>query len=511
MTPTTLSLRRAAAAAVIASRRVIYRSLCTIHAGGDDTHTPKPSPSIEHPKRSDLDRTHVDDPPKDVPLNAYSEIFGSSDAFPSMGTLCDSIPIDEDPMESIPRERFLKSLRSDADKMFDVLHQDCPGFNVRQSLDELRVRVTAALVREVLQRILRSSPALNKPRLAKLAYKFFSWCASNSGYTHTSDAYNLLIKIFAESDEFSAMCRLADEMAENGLSTTAYTFILLVCSCGSAGMARRVVERFLQSKSFSYRPFKHSYNAILHSLLTVDHYRLIEWVYRRMVSDGYAPDVLTYNIVMSAKYRLGKLDEFHALLDEMGRNGFAPDLHTYNLLLHVLGKGDKPLAAFNLMNYMREVGCEPSVLHFTNLIDGLGRAGNLEACEYFFEEMVKSGCEADVVCYTAMIAGCVAAGEVGRAGELFEEMVTKGQLPNVFTYNLMISGLCVAGRFDEACKILEEMEARGRKPNFLVYSNLVGRLQSAGRNSQAREVLSGMLEKGRYVHLVSKFRRSWKT
>ena len=87
---------------------------------------------------------------------------------------------------------------------------------------------------------------------------------------------------------------------------------------------------------------------------------------------------------MCAKYRLGKLDQFHRLLDEMGQSGYSPDFHTFNILLHVLGKGDKPLAALNLLNHMKEVGCDPSVLHFITLIDGFSQAGNLEACKYFF-------------------------------------------------------------------------------------------------------------------------------
>ncbi|KAM2281663.1 hypothetical protein ACFX1S_042228 [Malus domestica] len=148
------------------------------------------------------------------------------------------------------------------------------------------------------------------------------------------------------------MWRLVDEMIEKGYPITAQTFNILIHTCGEAGLAKKVLEIFIKSKTFSYRPFKHSYNAILHSLLVVKQYKLIE---------------------------LGKLDQFHRLLDEMGRSGFTPDFHTYNILLHVLGKGDKPLAAPNLLNHMKEEGFDPSVLHFTTLIDGLSRAGNMDA------------------------------------------------------------------------------------------------------------------------------------
>ncbi|KAL5568029.1 hypothetical protein UlMin_024604 [Ulmus minor] len=405
------------------------------------------------------------------------------------------------------RSSFFKTARIDAGRVLDVLQQDGPGFDAKVALDELHIRISGFLVREVLFGILKNINHSNKLRCAKLGFKFFIWSGQQENYRHTTNTYHVLMKIFAECEEFKAMWRLVDEMIERGFPTTARTFHILICTCGEAGLARKVVERFIKSKTFNYRPFRHSYNAILHCLLVVSQYKLIEWVYQQMLAEGHSPDILTYNVLMCTKYRLGKLDQFHRLLDEMGRSGFSPDLHTYNILLHVLGKGDKPLAALNLLNHMKEVGFYPSVLHFTTLIDGLSRAGNLDACKYFFDEMTKYECTPDVVCYTVMITGYVVAGELEIAQTMFDEMTTNGQLPNVFTYNSMIRGLCMAGKFEEACSMLKEMESRGCNPNFLVYSTLVSYLRNAGKLSEAHEVIRYMVEKGQYVHLISKFKR----
>ncbi|KAI3458153.1 hypothetical protein Pfo_014816 [Paulownia fortunei] len=405
------------------------------------------------------------------------------------------------------RHSFVDEVKSDAARILEVLHQDGPGFDAKPVLSDLGVRVSGLLVREVLFGILKTINYANKNRCAKLGYKFFVWSGEQENYRHTANVYHMMMKIFAESEEFKAMWRLVDEMIENGYPTTARTFNILICTCGGAGLARKVVERFIKSKTFNYRPFKHSFNAILHSLLTINQYRLVEWVYQQMLVEGHSPDVLTYNIIMCAKFRLGKLDQFHGLLDEMGRSGFSPDFHTFNLLLHVLGKGDKPLAALKLLNHMKEVGVDPSVLHFTTLIDGLSRAGNLEACQYFFDEMIKHGCVPDVVCYTVMITGYVVAGQHDKAQEMFSEMINKGQLPNVFTYNSMIRGLCMVRKFEEAWLMLKEMESKGCNPNFLVYTTLVGYLRNAGKLSEAHEVIRHMVEKGQYTHLLSKIKR----
>ncbi|EXC15982.1 hypothetical protein L484_015785 [Morus notabilis] len=404
------------------------------------------------------------------------------------------------------RQSFFETARIDAGRVLEVLQQDGPGFDAKPALDELNIRVSGLLVRKVLLGILSNISHTNKIRCAKLGFKFFTWSGQQGNYRHTANSYHLLIKIFAECEEFKAMWRLVDEMIERGFPTTARTLNILICTCGEAGLARKVVERFIKSKTFNFRPFKHSYNAILHCLLVTNQYKLIEWVYQQMLADGFSPDILTYNVLMLTKYRLGKLDQFHRLLDEMGRRGFSPDLHTYNILLHVLGKGDKPLAALNLLNHMKETGIDPGVLHFTTLIDGLSRAGNLDACRFFFDEMPKNGCIPDVVCYTVMITGYVVAGELEKAQSIFDEMITKGQIPNVFTYNSMIRGLCMAGKFEEACSMLKDMESRGCNPNFLVYTTLVSNLRNAGKLSEAHQVVKHMVEKGQYVHLLSKFK-----
>ena len=426
---------------------------------------------------------------------------------------CESVDVDSNEEDGsfnrnqfLHRNEFLDNVRMDAERILEVVGQDGPEFDFRSALDESRIRPSTILVRQVLFGMLKGINCENKVRCAKLAYKFFSWCGQQEGYWHTANSYHLIMQIFAECEEFKAMWRLVDEMIEKGFPATARTFHILICTCGEAGFARKLVMKFIKSKSFNYRPFRHSYNAILHCLLVLKQYRLIEWVHRQMLLESFSSDVLTYNIVMLAKYRLGKFNQFNRLLDEMGRSGLSPDFHTYNILLHVLGKGDKPLAALNLLNNMKETGIEPTVLHFTTLIDGLSRAGNLDACKYFFDEMIKNRCMPDVVAYTVMITGYVVAGELERAQEMFNEMISRGQIPNVFTYNSMIRGLCMAGKFDEACSMLKEMEAKGCSPNFVVYTTLVSNLRNAGKLAEAHEVIRQMMEKGKYVHLLSRFK-----
>jgi pentatricopeptide repeat protein len=195
-------------------------------------------------------------------------------------------------------------------------------------------RVSNDLVREVLFRIIVSVDNVNRERFPKLAYKFFVWAGLQEGYQNNTSMYNLVMKVFAECGEVKAMWRLFEEMAEKGQPVSARTFHLLICSSGQIGLRRKLVERFIKSSTFNY-----AFNVILHTLLTIQQYSLIEWVHQKMLLEGHSPDILTYNVVMRSKYMLSKLDQFHRLLDEMGRNGlhltFIPTTSCFMCLVKV--------------------------------------------------------------------------------------------------------------------------------------------------------------------------------
>ncbi|KAF3432991.1 hypothetical protein FNV43_RR24093 [Rhamnella rubrinervis] len=416
------------------------------------------------------------------------------------------------------RRYFLETTRIEGERVLEVLKQYLPGsgFDLDLALDELQITVSHRLMKEVLFGILKNVNYATRKRCSSLAQKFFSWSAAAAckeegvkrGYVHSTNSYHLMLKIFSECEEVGKVKRLVDEMIEKEVEVTAQTFNILIRTCGECGETRQQLEKFVKSKTFIYKPYHNPYNAILHCLVVAKQDKLIEWVYAQMLNEGISPDILTYNVVLWARYRLGKLEMFNRLACEMIDNGCSPDFHTYNIFLHVAGKAGNLKGALNFLERMRRDGFGPNLLHFTTLIDGLSRAGDLDACEIFFGMMKKEGCMPDVVCYTVMITGYVVASKLDKAQEMFDEMISKGQLPNVFTYNAMIRGFCMAEKFKEARTMLKDMEYRGCNPNAHVYSTIVSYLRNAGKISEADEVLREMNEKGKYRYLDPKFEQN---
>ncbi|XP_060675653.1 pentatricopeptide repeat-containing protein At3g60050 [Ziziphus jujuba] len=414
--------------------------------------------------------------------------------------------------EEPPRRRFslkwsfLESTRIDAKRVFKALKRDdYSGFDVNLALDELGIRVSGLLVREVLFGILKNNTDNYAAKMlwADLGYKFFLWSGKQENYKHTVDSYHIMLKIFSECEDIEAMCKLVDEMIEKEMTITARTLNILIWTSVEYGKDRKDLERFIKSKRFNYRPYRNRYNAILHCLLLASRYELIEWVYQQMLLAGISRDVLTYNILMFANYRLGNGVKYYHLFGEMIRDGFSPDSHTYNIMLHVHGNANEPVKALRVLHEMKEKGFEPNVLHFTSLIDGLSRAGNLAACEEILNLMInQSNCMPDVVCYTVMITGYVAAGELEKAQTMFNKMISVGQLPNVFTYTSMIRGFCRAGKLEELWSVLQEMKERGCNPNSILYTTILSNLKVTERDSRTHGLVCQIKEMFKHVRLA---------
>ncbi|GAB4858246.1 hypothetical protein Ancab_009643 [Ancistrocladus abbreviatus] len=317
-----------------------------------------------------------------------------------------------------PRRRFFEDTRRDADRIFEVLRQ--VDLNVKSVMDELNIRVSGLVVREVLLKILRSINYQNRSRCARLAYNFFMWSGQRIKYKHTLNSFHLVMKIFGDCGEFKAMWKLFNEMIEHGYHVTARTLNILICSLGKAGLERPVVERLIKSKTFNFRQHKHCYNAILHSLLAIKQYKLIEWVYQQMLAEPehFSPDILTYNILIWTKYRLGKTTESQKLLDEMTDNGYTV-------------------------------------------------ASELEKAQQLFKEMIVKGQLPNVFTYNSMICGLCLAGKFAEACSMLNEMEYRGCTPNFLVYSTLVNHLQKAHKLSEAHEVIRDMLEKGRYVHLL--------------------------------------------
>ncbi|CAL0303390.1 unnamed protein product [Lupinus luteus] len=163
-------------------------------------------------------------------------------------------------------------LKIDVKRILDVLRQDVPEFDFRLVLDKLHTRPSAAL-------------------------------------------------IFAECGELKAMWRLVDEMIEKGDPASARTFDILICTCGEAGFARRLVGNKLLAAHNILIHMRETdvvaYTVMIRGYVVTGEVEKAEEKFNEMISRGQIPNVFTYNSMSGGLCLGGKFDEAFSMLNEM--------------------------------------------------------------------------------------------------------------------------------------------------------------------------------------------------
>ncbi|XP_030969750.1 putative pentatricopeptide repeat-containing protein At1g53330 [Quercus lobata] len=174
-----------------------------------------------------------------------------------------------------------------------------------------------------------------------------------------------------------------------------------------------------------------SLNSLLNGLCDCGEFRKLREMFLGFHKYG-TPDACTYNILIKARCRSGRLED--AWLEE----------------------------AFKLKNdMMRVYGVMPNAFVYTSLIKGVCGIGELSLAFKLKEEMVRNKLKLNSTVYSTLISVLF---EVGRKEEvlgLLEEMKGFGCMPDTVTYNAMISGFCKERNSEAAFRILDEMVEKG--------------------------------------------------
>eukprot|EP00897_Mesotaenium_endlicherianum_P010534 jgi/Mesen1/9509/ME000637S08962 len=145
---------------------------------------------------------------------------------------------------------------------------------------------------------------------------------------------------------------------------------------------------------------------------------------------GVAPDVASYNTLVSAYIDVGELAAAEAIVRDMWhpeREPRRPDVQTLSIL-----------------------------------IKGFVRDGNLDrACQVLASMHGEEGPAPNEVAYTTVIAGFVRAGDMAEARALLSAMAARGIPADIVTYNALLAGYCAAGQLSTALALLEDMHRLG--------------------------------------------------
>ncbi|KAH7512273.1 hypothetical protein FEM48_Zijuj12G0073000 [Ziziphus jujuba var. spinosa] len=400
---------------------------------------------------------------------------------------------------------------------------------IQGALEECTIQFTPEFVLEVLRNSYMNGYA---------ALQFFSWVSKRTGYCHTTETYNMAIKLAGRGKDFKHMRHLFYEMRRKGYLTTSDTWTIMIMLYGRTGLTEIALKIFDEMKAYNCKPTDSTYKYLIMSLCEKKGRKVDEAmdIFQQMLHAGHIPDrelvetylgclcevgklldarkctdslhkvgftvPLSYSLNIRALCRAGRIEEALAMADEVGAERTTLDQYTYGSLVHALLQKGRIEEALAKVDSMKQEGINPTVHVYTSLIVHFLKEKKIERALETLQQMQQEGCEPTVVTYSALIRGFMDIGKVADAWNVFYFMKLKGPSPDFKTYSLFITCLCRVGKSEEALRLIHEMPKSGIVPSSVNFRTVFYGLNREGKKDLAYTVMqqkSDLIRKRKFI------------
>jgi len=137
-------------------------------------------------------------------------------------------------------------------------------------------------------------------------------------------------------------------------------------------------------------------------------------------------DSICYNLVLTVLCDKKQFAEATKLLQSMVNTGCTLNAYTYNIMIRAACKAGKIQGALQLFDRMKEEGIKPMHLTYMNLLDGLFQIGGFDRAHSFLIQQCGKDRKLDSINYYYLIKICRKSSRLEDAHNLLMEMRAKG-------------------------------------------------------------------------------------
>lgn len=247
---------------------------------------------------------------------------------------------------------------------------------------------------------------------------------------------------------------------------------ILQCCC-QMGKFSEAFDQFVEFRNRNIPLDRFCYNVAFEALIKLGRVDEAIKLFRGMICEGIAPDVVNYTTLIGGCCQQGRCSEAIDLVMEMEAKGRPPDIVTFNVL--VGGFVRNAQNASGILKLMEERGVKPTSVTHKMVIQGLIVAGKIDEAEALYQSLDEHNKS------RGSVAGGIVKGycEAGRLDEAFERFVRLDfPLPKNVYFTLFTSLCCGEDNkhhhIDQAQKLVERMWELGVEPVKSMYGKLIG-------------------------------------
>jgi pentatricopeptide repeat protein len=297
-------------------------------------------------------------------------------------------------------------------------------------------------------------------------------------------------------------------------------------SIESAEFADRLLLRLLEDAKtdFNIQPTSSAFVAVCQAWASVaDRHssslsstKIEEWMQRlqRLNDEGWpgldAPNVVLWNILLSAWSREGNIAQIENTLQRMIQNeipGVSPDTVSFSTLLAAYSRIGTVKAAANADSLLHQMlalyqngidSVRPNAVSFTNVMQCHAKQGNVEAVrewlqalENLYERTLDDDIKPDVTVYNTCLSAMVQFPE--QAQQFLQTSFPSDVPPNERSYNIVLSAWAEAGDPYQAEAVLQNMHdfyvssELETKPSVVSYNTVLSAYAKLAAKTSARQ------------------------
>ncbi|KAI9321879.1 hypothetical protein BX666DRAFT_1906534 [Dichotomocladium elegans] len=274
-------------------------------------------------------------------------------------------------------------------------------------------------------------------------------------------------RVYLDENEFRVVLELLDRL--DLVERAEATFKTMASYCNQPATIRtynKLAAAYLRRIKALDGQQRHSrYMDKLHTLV------------RSLEEKGIAPDVLTFNILLTARGQLRQVKEAEAIFDWMERAGVAPNNRTVNIALDLYGKLGVECGLMHAISpaFRDSSGAEgDDVVTFATRIRNAVYRRDMESAERTLKAMVERGIYPNEYVYAHLVLGYVQNGDISKARTVIK-LINKSPddlKPTAYLYGPIIQFYARAHDYKKAYSVLSEMLDQGIPANLTIYTIL---------------------------------------
>ncbi|VFQ59243.1 unnamed protein product [Cuscuta campestris] len=347
---------------------------------------------------------------------------------------CKAHPVGNVEKNKAKQDQIPSDHQHDVCQISQILSSSMDWWSIKEQLEKCCIQFTPEVVVEILH---------NSRLHAGMALQFFSWVGNHTGYRHTTESYNMAIKIAGQAKDFKHMRSLFYEMRRKGCLITSDTWTIMIMQYGRTGLTHIALRTFREMKERGHSPNESTFKFLIKCLCGKKGRNVDEAVklFHAMIKRGCRPDKELAEAYLSCLCEVGKLSDARSCIASLQKTGFTVPLsyslcvrslcqvgrleeaiqlinevdgddeqltlakNTYGSVIHGLLKRGDLKAALAKIESMKQIGVPPSIHTYTSLIVHYFKEKQIEKVLGCLEEMKESGCEPTLVTYSALFRG----------------------------------------------------------------------------------------------------------